>query len=175
MIKRGDLFNKSAYYGILILGVFLLQSTLGDIIRIKGIAPNLLFCIIICAGAFESELFATIISFASGFVVDSYSERIFGLILMLYTVGGYINAHLFKAYIRLSLQNICVMTMACVFLYELFVYMAFFFTAFNASFGMTVVTKMLPAALYSGVAVVPFFFVARFVNRQTVDEEEKEF
>lgn len=174
-MRNENFFNKCASYGILVFVVFVFQSALGNFITIAGISPCLLLGIVVCAGAFESELFASVLSVITGFAVDSYSERIFGFFLLMFAVTGYVSARLFKSYLRLTLQNVCLMVMACTFVYELLIYLAFFFTGPDVSFFWVIFTKIVPTTLYSGVGAIPIFYLTRHIANETADKEENEF
>lgn len=114
---------RNLYRAIVLLVIFLLQSSLCGFVRILGIAPNFLLCAVIAAALTSAgPVEAAVFGLVAGTVYDVLWGRVFGVhaMLMMYTCLAvfYIAAYIY----RKTVISGVVITFCATFLYELIFY-----------------------------------------------------
>lgn len=76
---------------LLIIILFILQTTVFPMLRITRIIPNVLIILVSCAGFMQGEREGLFVGFICGLLLDITTFDVFGFFTLLYMVIGYLN------------------------------------------------------------------------------------
>jgi rod shape-determining protein MreD len=153
-------FNRWATYGFLLLGTFIFQTTLADLLAIFRIKPALPLCFVICLALFEGDTAGAVAGFFTGLLCDSLGGAPFGFSILVYMIFGTVLGYLAKVYLRTTLPNAVIWTFSASAVYNLLLYLVYFVLR-GRGYIPALYSVILPEALYTA-AFAPLFYVIVF-------------
>lgn len=148
-------------YLILIL-VFVLQSTLCRYVEVLHIMPNLLLVFVVCYSMNAVPVRATVLAAVTGMLMDLFNARYIGINAVMMMYLGLILSCVSSDYIRTNFLTVLISTALSTFLYEgIYSFLMYFiFGKMSASVMLTVVSL---EAVYNTVAACAFAWLGRYL------------
>jgi rod shape-determining protein MreD len=169
---REENFDKWACYGILVFVLFIFQSTIGDMLAIWGIKPNLLIGALVALAMWEGEMVGGIFGLILGFLIDTFFFHISGFYMLLGLFFGVAVGLATKLFINVTaLSTMCVGGSVC-FLYNIFVFYTHYHMKGEASILTALGRYILPEVVYTTIMMIPFFYLIKFLKELTTLKEE---
>lgn len=166
-------FDKWVAYGLLLIGVFVFQSTMGDVLAIGKIKPNLLICALVALAMQEGELAGGVFGLVSGFLIDSLLAHISGFFLLLGLVFGVAVGLMTKLFVNVTiLSSICMGGAVC-FCYNFIIFYTHYFIGGEASILTALLKNILPETIFTAMMMIPFYFLTRYLKQLTTEKEEE--
>jgi len=153
---------KIIAYTILIFLTVLIQSTVGDSIKIYGVRPNITIALIVIVALIRNGTEGAIVGFCCGLMQDAVSGMVIGFYalmgLYLGLVIGLINKRLYRENVLIAVF----LTFASTIVYE---YLVYFFTTFlRAPLDFVYPMKniiLIEAAYNSAISIFIFIIVIK--------------
>ncbi len=165
--------KKAIVSGMLIFGLFLLQSTLFALFSIGGIRPNLLIIAVAALGFLGGKRTGIYSGFFAGLLIDISFRSVYGMNALLYMYVGYIGGLfkkvLFPKDIKLPLLFI---TMSDLLYNVLFYFFQFLFRG-KFEFGYYMKTVILPEIVYTAIMACILYPFIHYVMKCIEVPEKK--
>ena len=163
--------KKNLIMALLILGTFLIQSTVRAIIPAQYTIPDLLIILTCSMGLMRGKKSGMLTGFFSGLLYDLFYGTVFGFTALCFLYIGYANGHLYKVFFDEDIR----VPMATVGLSELVYKLALFTIEFilfrRYRFGAYFSGMILPAVIASIVFTIFMYTLYRFINKRLSEYE----
>jgi rod shape-determining protein MreD len=167
-------FDKWAAYGLLLIALFIFQSTLGDILAISRIKPNLLICALVALAMLEGEMAGGIFGMVSGFLIDTLLSHISGFYMLAGMVFGVAIGLAAKLYINVTVLSTMFVSGGVCFLYNILIFYTHYFAGGEASILSVLAGNILPEVIYTTILTIPFYYlILKLKDLTTVKEDEE--
>lgn len=166
MKKKSRIFIKWAVYTIIVLLMYVLQTTPG-LFSIFGVRPVLLVPLAVCIAVFEGSVAGAIVGgVLCGWLLDMASARLSGFNALI-LLGCCFGVGLMVEYLmRGNLASVLLLCAAVVVLRSMADYF-FYYVIWNQDEGFTVLLRqVLPTMAYTLLMTVPIYYLVRFISRR---------
>ncbi len=152
---------------VAVLAAAVLQAGLAPHLAIRGVVPNVMLLVVVTIALVTGPGRGAAVGFAAGLTFDLLGTVAVGPMALVLTVVGYLAGLLHEAMFAegwlLPLTVVAVSSLASEVLYGLVLDLI----GFGVAFWATLVTKMLPAAMYNTVlALLVYPWLARLLRRE---------
>ena len=167
-------FDKWACYGLLLIGLFILQSTVADLLTIGRVQPNFLLCAFVGIAMREGEIAGGLFGLFWGFLVDTLYAHVSGFYLVLGLLFGGLIGRVTKVYLNITVVNAMIVGTITSLAYNILIFYTHYYTAGVTSSVTAFAHVILPDALYVAVMMGPFYYLTGLCKRLTTAEEREE-
>ncbi|MBR7164263.1 MAG: rod shape-determining protein MreD [Clostridia bacterium] len=146
---------------ILIFVLTILQTTVIQGIEVFHVIPNLLLITVVCYSLLHGDYSALVVGVVCGFLLDINGGRVVGMNALLCTVLAYVCICVSGS--LYSNNGLIAMIFVLIFslFYELIVYIFYFAIWGQGAFFYALFCKILPAAVYNGLATILLYPLVR--------------
>ena len=166
------LFNKWSGYGLLLLIIFIVQSTLIDAVRIFGVMPNLIICVLVAVSLAEGHVAGGLIGMFAGIFIDVTVADVRGFFVIILLIIGGLLGYLSNDYMKSSAYNAFLLCAPVSFLYNTLIFFTHFYNYSAGGVLRIYLTKIIPEALYTAALAVPMFFIVRAIGKTARLDDE---
>ena len=163
--------KKNLIMALLIVGTFLIQSTLRAVIPAQYTIPDLLLILTCSMGLMRGKKSGMLTGFFSGLLYDLFYGSVFGFTALCFLYIGYANGLLYKVFFDEDIR----VPMATVALSELVYKLALFFVEYiifrRYRFGPYLSGMILPAVIASVVVTIFMYMLYRIINKRLSEYE----
>ena len=146
---------------LLILIIFVLQTTLFPMLKFASIIPNLLIILVSCTGFMQGDRAGLFVGFACGLLLDLTSFDVFGFYTILYMMIGYANGLFHNFFYLKDLKIPAIMITLSDLVCCLFTYFFLFLLRSRFNFGFYFLNIILPEIVFTvliSVVIYPFLW-----------------
>lgn len=158
--------KKNLIMALLIIGTFLIQSTLRAIIPAQYTTPDLLLILTCSMGLMRGKQSGMLTGFFSGLLYDLFYGSVFGFTALCFLYIGYANGLLYKVFfdedIRVPMATVGLSELA----YKLAMFLAEYVLYRRYRFGSYLTGMILPAIIASILFTVLMYTVYRLINKR---------
>ena len=158
---------------LLIIGSFVLQTTLFQALSFGGIVPNLMIVLTASYGFMRGKKAGLLTGFFSGLLCDIFFGPVIGLNALIYMYIGYLNGKFNRIFypedIKLPLALILCSDLA----YGLLCYLLFFLMRGKFHFGYYLLHIILPEAVYTIVVTLLLYPLILWINKRLESREQR--
>lgn len=171
-MKKG---TRALVYGICIVIILILQSTVAGKIEIFGVKPNLMLIFIVSVALIGGSVQGAAVGFALGLMQDIMSGKLIGFYSLLGMYLGLIMGTVNKRLYRENFFIIIFFTFVSTIIYEGLVYFLNTFLKGTFDMGGAFANVIFPEAIYNMVASVFIYLIVVKINQkmEIVEEEAR--
>ena len=147
----------------LILGCFLIQSTVLKQLSIGSITPNLLLVLCISMGLMRGRKSGLWTGFFGGLLIDLFYGAVFGFYALIYMYVGYVSGYAMREFYDDDIKVPLGMTAVADFLYNLAVYALMFLLRGRMNFTVYLVRIILPEVIYTTLVALIVYYPLRML------------
>lgn len=163
--------RKNLIMALLIIGTFLIQSTLRAMIPAQYTVPDLLIILTCSMGLMRGKTSGMLTGFFSGLLYDLFYGSVFGFTALCFLYIGFANGHLYKVFFDEDIR----VPMATVGLSELVYKLALFILESAVygryRFGSYLTGTMLPSMIASVLFAIFMYTLYRLINKKLTEYE----
>ncbi len=149
--------KKIFAYILMILGMFVLQTTIFHAFSLGGIVPNLLLIIVMCAGLMNGQTQGLLYGFFSGLLCDIFFGSFLGFYALLYMYIGFLIGLFHRSfYVKNYVLPLSLLAGADL-LYGLACYFLLFLFRSRFAFWQYMFSQILPEMIYTMVVALVFY------------------
>jgi rod shape-determining protein MreD len=142
--------------GFLLLAL-LLQVTVVDLIRIKGVVPDLIFLLVVFYAFWRGQREGAFWGFVAGLMKDFVTGNYFGLNALSTAVAGYLVGWSETRLYKDSSLVVASLTFLATLISQLVYYLLLVYLQIKISLGLALFGVILPSAVYNAL-LVPLFY-----------------
>ncbi|MGB9803617.1 rod shape-determining protein MreD [Desulfofundulus sp.] len=142
--------------GFLLLAL-LLQATVVDLIRVRGVAPDLIFLLVVFYAFWRGQREGAFWGFVAGLLKDFVTGNYFGLNALSTAVACYLVGWSESRLYKESSLVVMVLTFLATLVSQLIYYLLLAYLKVKVSPGVAIFRVILPSALYNAL-LVPLFY-----------------
>lgn len=139
---------------IIIILFIAVQNTLGRVISLGGVMPNLMILLPVIFGYMNGSNEGMFVGFFAGLMYDAYSSNIFGYASLIFVITGYLTGLFFTKYEDGSIIIPSVFVMAGDFVFETGSYFGTFMLHNDLDYGFYLNRFIIPEMLYSALMML---------------------
>jgi len=144
---------------ILIVLVYVLQTTLMPVISLWGITPNLVFIFVICFAMFNGREKGMIMALAMGLLLDMLTTYQFGLVTVLMTTAAVLTTTVFARVFSPNISTALVSVGVCNLGYNLLLVLGMSLFGQGHPIFYDFFRIILPEAIYNMLLTFPIFLL----------------
>lgn len=152
---------------LIVLGLFLLQTTFVPLVSLGGFVPDLLLIWVVYVALRFGQIEGTVAGFLVGFLLDLVATRFFGLAALSKTVAGFFGGYFFndnKTMQTLGTYRFVLIVLLCSVVHN-FVYYLIFFQGTDSDVFWNVLRFSFANSAYTGIiSALPMFAFSRRVT-----------
>jgi rod shape-determining protein MreD len=158
--------NKEKYINVWTVGMFafillyILQTTLADIIEIGGIKPDFMICALVCLTMMHGDMAGAVFGTVCGILLGLGTGHDYAYTVVL-CIFGAVLGFLSRIYLRLSLFNMAVVSGAFSVLINIVIFFFTYGLMGQSGFFFALWRVILPEAVYT-IAVSPIIYLIFF-------------
>lgn len=157
----------------ILIGVgFILSTSVFIYFPISGIVPNILLIITSAYGYFKGENYGMICGVICGFLVDIYSNSLFGLYILFFLIIGFTNGQLAKVLFGDGIRLPVLLVAFSDFLYGIFCFLQGLIRYDNYNFYDFLLNIIFPEMVYT--ALVAFVLIPVIISLNKLIDPTKE-
>ena len=161
---------------LLILGCFLLQSTVWNIFPLSNFKPNLLLILTISFAFVHGRRSGIFIGFFSGLLIDLFYGNIIGFTALIYMYLGFAVGSLYKIFFDDDVRLPMIISAAADLVYNLVFYLIQFALQnridFPAYFRHIILPEVVSTVIFTLILFRLFYYINKRLNQY--EQEEKE-
>lgn len=167
--------KKAFVYFLMILAMFLLQTTLFRAISLGGIVPNLLLIIVVSAGIMSGESYGLTTGFFCGLLCDIFFGSFLGFYALLYLYIGFVNGLFHRSFFAGNYVLPISLLIGSDLFYGMACYLLMFLFRSRFALAYYFMHRILPEMIYTIVAALLFYpLILRISTRLDLIERRKE-
>lgn len=151
--------------GVLIIINFSLQSTVFGFHDINSITPNLLLILTMSFGLMRGRKEGMLVGFFGGFLMDVFFSSVLGPYMLIYMLIGYINGFFHKNYMIEDVLLPLIVIVADEFVFNIVIYLIFFFLRNQLDFGLYLRKIILPETLCTTLLTIIIYKLYVIINK----------
>lgn len=160
--------------GIIIVICFLLQCTVFHYIELAGVVPNLLLIVTMSFGLMRGRREGLLVGFFSGLLIDIFFGSVLGPYAFIYMTLGYGNGFFHRIYYVEDVLLPMIMISLNDFIYNIIIYVVFFFMRNRLDFLGYLKDVMLPEMIYTILITLFFYKILVRINLRLKRVKEAE-
>lgn len=158
---------------LLILGCFLLQTSVLSWLEIASVQPNILLILAISFGFMQGKKEGIMVGFFCGLMIDIFFGSVLGLYALLYMFIGYLSGFFCKVYFDEDIKVPMVMVACGDLAYNFAVYLILFLMRGKLSFFSYLSSVMLPEMVYTVLVTIIMYRIFYRINQWLVKKESR--
>lgn len=158
---------------LLILFFYLLQVTLGRVIGIGGIKPNLLIILPVLFGFLHGKNEGMFVGFFSGFMYDLFFSGLFGFAALVFVYIGYFSGVFYQKYEETEMLVPLGLLLAGDFSFEFLSYIGNFLLHNRLNTMYYISRFILPEAVYTLFIAVILYKPMAFLNKKLEPRDKR--
>lgn len=166
--------KKNLILALLIIGTFLLQSTLRALVPAEYTTPDLLIILTCSMGLMRGKESGMLTGFFCGLLYDMFFGTLFGFTALCYLYIGFANGHLYKVFfdedIRVPMATVGLSELV----YCLAVYVMEAIVDTRSRFGIYVKNTIVPAVIATVLFTIFMYTAYRLINKRLTEYEAEE-
>ena len=167
--------KKAFVYFLMILAMFVLQTTVFRAISLGGIVPNLLLIIVVSAGLMSGESYGLTTGLVCGLLCDIFFGSFLGFYALLYMYIGFVNGLFHRSFFVGNYVLPLSLLIGSDFFYGMICYSLMFLFRSRFAFGYYFVHRIIPEMTYTIVAALLFYpLILRISTKLDIIERRKE-
>ncbi|MDO4491534.1 MAG: rod shape-determining protein MreD [Lachnospiraceae bacterium] len=147
---------------LVVLGAFLLQSSVFPAISLLDITPNLLLMVTVCFGFMRGRRFGMLVGFFCGLLIDFFFGPLLGLNALVYMYIGFFNGYFYKVFFDEEIKVPMLLVAVSDLVYGILYYGIQFAIRMRFAFPQYLMQVILPECIYT---VVMTLFLYRLLHR----------
>lgn len=159
---------------LLILGCFLVQSTIWSIFPLTSFKPNLLLVLTVSFAFVHGKKSGIFIGFISGILIDLFYGTIIGFTALIYMYIGYAVGSLYKVFFDDDVRIPMIITAAADAAYSLIFYLIRFALGHRLDFPAYFRHIIMPEVISTVIFMLIFFRLFYFINKKLLEHETEE-
>ncbi len=164
---------RKAVMVILILTVYLIQSTMIRILPMGGVAPNLLIILTSCFGFMRGKKDGMFVGFFSGIIIDVLFGRLIGFYALIYMIIGYLNGFFASIFYPEDIKLPVALITSSELVYCFLVYVFRFLIQGKVRFGYYFLHIILPEIVYTIFVTIIIYKIILNINEWLEDVERR--
>ncbi|SFH60914.1 rod shape-determining protein MreD [Pseudobutyrivibrio sp. OR37] len=152
---------------------FLLQVGVFSRLRLAGVTPNILVCIVASYGFMKGRRYGTVIGFFSGLLLDIFSGGIFGTYAMIYMYIGFLNGLFRKQFFGDDLRLPMILIGTSDLIYGIITFLVLFAIRSQHDFYFYLMNIILPEVVYTLVVSIFVYYIILHLNNWVEKLEKK--
>ena len=167
--------KKAFVYGLMILIMFVLQTTVFKAVSPGGVVPNLLLIIVVSAGLMSGESYGLTTGFFCGLLCDVFFGSFLGFYALLYMYIGFVTGLFHRSFFAGNYVLPLSLLVGSDFFYGLMCYFLLFLFRSRFAFGYYFTHLIVPEIIYTVVAALLFYpLILKVSTRLDIMERRKE-
>ncbi len=158
--------RKNLIMALLIIGTFLIQSTLRAVIPAQYTIPDLMLILTCSMGLMRGKKSGMLTGFFGGLLYDLFYGPLFGFTALCYLYIGYANGHLYKVFFDEDIRVPMATVGLSEFVYKLAVFIVEFVLNSRYRFGAYLSGTILPSVIASILFTILMYTVYRLINKK---------
>ena len=164
---------RKAVMVLLILIVYLIQSTMIRILPMGGVAPNLLIILTSCFGFMRGKKDGMFVGFLSGIIIDVLFGNLIGFYALIYMIIGYLNGFFASIFYPEDIKLPVVLITSSELVYCFLVYVFRFLIQGKIRFGYYFLHIILPEIVYTIFVTIIIYKIILNINEWLEDVERR--
>lgn len=158
-----------------ILIIIIIQTTVLDYFKIKGIKPNMIFTYTVCTSILEGSTPGAVIGLAAGMALDIVSGKVLGFYSLLGMYAGIIAGLASRKLYKDNILVVTTFTFFITFIYETVALLCTGFSGFSVAKLLSIFrTVILPTALYnSALSIIMHLLLLKTVEKLNLKASTK--
>jgi rod shape-determining protein MreD len=166
--------KKILIIAIVVYICFLLQMSVFSRLKLAGISPNILICVVSTYGFMKGRKYGIIIGFFTGLLLDVFSGSIFGLYALLYMYIGFLNGLFKKQFFGDDLRLPMILIGTSDLIYGIVTYFIMFFAIRSRyDFSYYLMNIILPEVVYTLLVSIFVYYAILHINNWVEKIEKK--
>ncbi len=155
---------KQVLYFLLILFVFVIQTTFLSSISIEGVKPNLMLITVVAIGFLKGEYDALFCGCAAGLLSDSYFASYIGGNLFLYGIVGFLVGIICKEYYKENVITPMIVTAVATLAFGFGNYVLNILLRGFTNVGYYLFIRIIPEIVYNSIFMIIVYIIAFYIN-----------
>ena len=164
---------RKAVMVLLILIVYLIQSTMIRILPMGGVAPNLLIILTSCFGFMRGKKDGMFVGFLSGIIIDVLFGNLIGFYALIYMIIGYLNGFFASICYPEDIKLPVALITSSELVYCFLVYVFRFLIQGKIRFGYYFLHIILPEIVYTIFVTIIIYKIILNINEWLEDVERR--
>ncbi len=164
---------RKAVMVLLILIVYLIQSTMIRILPMGGVAPNLLIILTSCFGFMRGKKDGMFVGFLSGIIIDVLFGNLIGFYALIYMIIGYLNGFFASIFYPEDIKLPVALITSSELVYCFLVYVFRFLIQGKIRFGYYFLHIILPEIVYTIFVTIIIYKIILNINEWLEDVERR--
>ena len=164
---------RKAVMVLLILIVYLIQSTMIRILPMGGVAPNLLIILTSCFGFMRGKKDGMFVGFLSGIIIDVLFGNLIGFYALIYMIIGYLNGFFASIFYPEDIKLPVALITSSELVYYFLVYVFRFLIQGKIRFGYYFLHIILPEIVYTIFVTIIIYKIILNINEWLEDVERR--
>lgn len=164
---------RKAVMVLLILTVYLIQSTMIRILPMGGVAPNLLIILTSCFGFMRGKKDGMFVGFLSGIIIDVLFGNLIGFYALIYMIIGYLNGFFASIFYPEDIKLPVALISSSELVYCFLVYVFRFLIQGKIRFGYYFLHIILPEIVYTIFVTIIIYKIILNINEWLEDVERR--
>lgn len=167
--------KKAFVYFLMILCLFVLQTTVFHAISLGGIVPNLILIFVVSAGLMSGESYGLTCGFFCGLLCDIFFGSFLGFYAILYLYIGFVNGLFHRSFFAQNIALPIMLLTGSDFIYGVACYILMFLFRSRFAFGYYFTHRIVPELVYTLVAaLIVYPVILRLSTRLDIIERKSE-
>lgn len=149
---------------LVLLVIFVLQTTFLNHLKIMTVKPDLLLVYIVCTAFINGEYEGSFYGALVGLVQDCLFCDFIGFNLCLYTLCGFFGGMVSKFFYKENCITPVISVVVLTFLFNLMYFMLFVLTRDNTDILYFFKNIIIPMVIYNGIFTLPLYAISYFIN-----------
>ena len=159
---------------LLILGCFLLQSTVWNIFPFSNFKPNLLLILVISFAFVHGKRSGIFLGFFSGLLIDLFYGNIIGFTALIYMYLGYAVGSLYKVFFDDDVRLPMLIAAGADIVYNMIFYLIRYASGYRLDFGACFMHIIMPEMISTVLFTLILFRLFYFINKKLLEHEVEE-
>lgn len=167
--------KKAFVYLLMIIAMFVLQTTVFRAISLGGIVPNLLLIIVVSSGIMSGESYGLTTGFVCGLLCDIFFGSFLGFYALLYMYIGFVNGLFHRSFFAGNYVLPLSLLIGSDFFYGISCYLLMFLFRSRFAFLYYFMHRILPELIYTIVAALLIYpLILKISTRLDLIERRRE-
>lgn len=158
---------------LIIIGCFLLQSSVFHCLSFATIKPNLLIIVTSSFGFMRGKKEGMFVGFVSGLFVDLFWGSAMGFNMLLYAVIGYVNGFFRRLFYDDDIKLPIALIGASEILYGLVTYTCMYMLQGDFAFINYLIHIIMPELVYTILVTLALYQIILYINKRLEAEEQR--
>lgn len=158
---------------VLIIGCYLLQTTVFRALEMGQVVPNILLVLTISFGFMQGKKQGIWVGFFSGLLIDIFHGDILGFYALLYMYLGFASGFFCKVYFDDDIKVPLIMIAGGDFIYNFVIYILLFMMQGKIDFYSYLKTVFLPEIVYTVLVSIVLYRLFYILNQRLVKDETR--